>query len=247
MAHIRVFHGSTTYLPDGYGSSHPRATVMAGSAITLAAEELKKAVRKSAALRLNCAEADVVLRDTTAHGPNGSSVTWSELASEELAGFGTFKHKKNTYAYGSQAVQIAVNPGTGHIEVVDYVSTADVGRVVNPLTLKGQVIGAMVQGLGGTLLEHLCYAEDGQLLVGSHADYLMPSATDFPNLRAFVKGEYPSPNNPLGVKGGGEGGLICTAAVISNALASALSEFGVSPTSLPLSPPRVWEMIHQPR
>jgi len=247
MERIRIFHGSTTYLPDGYGSSHSRATVMAGSAITLAADELKKAVRKAAALRLNCAETEVVLRGTTAQTPYGTSVAWSELAVEELAGFGTFKHKKNTYAYGSQAAQVAVNPGTGHVEVIDYISTEDVGRIVNPLTLKGQIIGAMVQGLGGTLLEHLDYAEDGQLLVGSHAEYLIPSASDFPNLRVFVKGEYPSPNNPLGVKGAGEGGLICTAAVISNAVASALSEFGVSPTSLPLSAPRVWEMIHQPR
>ena len=242
---IRVFHGSTTYLPDGYGSSHSRATVMAGSAIVLAAEDLKRAVRKAAALRLNCAEAEVVLRETAAYGPNEACVPWRDLAGQGLQGFGTFKHKKNTYSYGAQAVQVAVNPNTGHVEIVDYVCAEDVGRIVNPLTLKGQVIGAMVQGLGGVLLEHLVYDENGQLLVGSHADYLLPSVMDFPVLRAFISGDHPSPNNLLGVKGAGEGGLIATAGLVANAVASALNDFGVLATSLPLSAPRVWEMIHK--
>ena len=244
---IRIFHGSTTYLLDGYGSSHSRATVMGGSAIFLAAADLKRAVRKAAALRLNCAEEEIILRETTAYGPKDTFVAWSDLAGEGLQGFGTFKHKKNTYSYGAQAVQVAVTPNTGHVEIVDYVCAEDVGRVVNPLTLRGQVIGAMVQGLGGVLLEHLLYDENGQLQVGSHADYLLPSVLDFPVLRVFISGDHPSPNNPLGVKGAGEGGIIATAGVVSNAVASALSAFGVLATSLPLSPARVWEMIHQAR
>ena len=196
-------------------------------------------------MRLNCAEDEIVLRQMTAHGPNDTSVAWSDLAGEGLQGFGTFKHKKNTYSYGTQAIQVAVNPNTGHVQIVDYICAEDVGRIVNPLTLKGQVIGAMVQGLGGVLLEHLIYDDDGQLLVGSHADYLLPSVMDFPVLRAFISGNHPSPNNLLGVKGAGEGGLIATAGVVANAVASALVDFGVLATSLPLSPPRVWEMIHQ--
>jgi len=246
MDSIRVFHGSTTYLPDGYGSSHSRATVMAGSAIVLAAEELKKAIRKAAALRLNCAEQEVALRETSAYGPNQTCIQWKELAGQDLHGSGTFKHKKNTYAYGAQAVQVAINPHTGQVEIVDCVCVEDVGRIVNPLILQGQVIGAMVQGLGGVLLEELRYDENGQLLVGSHADYLLPSAMDVPKLRVFISGDHPSPNNLLGVKGAGEGGIIPIAGAVANAVASALREFDVLVTSLPLSAPRVWEMIHRP-
>jgi hypothetical protein len=84
----------------------------------------------------------------------------------------------------------------------------DIGRIVNPLTLHGQVIGATVQGLGSVFGEHLAYNSDGQLLVATLADYLVPLATDFPNLRAISLQRYPSPNNPLGAKGAGEGGVI---------------------------------------
>lgn len=244
---IRVFHGSTIYLPDGYGSSHSRATVMAGSAVVLAAAELKQAIRKAAALRLNCGEQEVVLKQASAYGPNQTSIAWRDLAGQGLQGTGTFKHKKNTYSYGTQAIQLAIEPETGRIEIVDYVCAEDVGRIVNPLTLKGQVIGAMVQGLGGVLLEDLPYDESGQLLVGSHADYLLPSVMDFPALRVFISGDHPSPNNLLGVKGAGEGGIIATAAVVANAVASALQDLDVPVTSLPLSPQRIWEMIQQAR
>jgi carbon-monoxide dehydrogenase large subunit len=247
MASIRSFHGSTIYLPDGYGASHSRGTVMAGSAVHLAAEELKNTIRSEAARRLNCAAAEVVLRDTVAYGPNDTSVRWADLAGDGLQSHAAYEFKKHTYAYGAQAVQVAVNAHTGHIEIVDYVCAEDVGRIVNPLTMKGQVIGAMVQGLGGVLLEHLRYDESGQLLVGSLADYVTPSATDFPVLRAYVTGKHPSPNNPLGVKGAGEGGLIVTAGVVANAVASALGEFGVSTNSLPLTPHRVWQLIHERR
>jgi carbon-monoxide dehydrogenase large subunit len=141
-------------------------------------------------------------------------------------------------------VQVAVDIRTGQVRIVDYVCTQDVGRIINPLTMKGQLIGAMVQGLGGVFLEHLVYDGDGQLLVGSLADYLMPSASDFPFLRAYPTGNHPSPNNPLGTKGAGEGGLIGTAGVIANAIAHALAEFNVKCCELPFSPSRVWGMIH---
>jgi CO/xanthine dehydrogenase Mo-binding subunit len=101
--------------------------------------------------------------------------------------------------------------------------------------------GAIVQGLGSTFLEHLVYDRDGQLLTGSLADYLLPTATDYLNVRVYDQEEYPSPNNPLGAKGAGEGGIIPVGGVIANAIASAL---GVQPRSLPMSPSRVWELIN---
>jgi carbon-monoxide dehydrogenase large subunit len=100
-----------------------------------------------------------------------------------------------------------------------------------------------VQGLGGTLLEHLQYDADGQFLTASLADYLLPGADEFPNIRAVITGNSPSPNNPLGAKGAGEGGIVPVGAVVANAVAAALAPLGVEPRALPLSPPKVWELI----
>jgi carbon-monoxide dehydrogenase large subunit len=133
------------------------------------------------------------------------------------------------------------------VEVLDYVAVEDVGRIINPAMLHGQAIGAIVQGLGGTFLEQLVYDEHGQLLTGSLADYLMPSASDFSVVRAIALEEKPAPHNPLGAKGAGEGGIIPVGGVIANAVAAALHPLGVEPHELPLSPPKVWEMIEKAR
>ncbi|HUI98335.1 MAG TPA: molybdopterin cofactor-binding domain-containing protein, partial [Xanthobacteraceae bacterium] len=142
---------------------------------------------------------------------------------------------------------VAVDAKTGHVHIVDYVTVEDVGRIINPMTLKGQVIGSLVQGLGGAFLEHLVYDEQGQLLTGSLMDYLLPTASDFPNLRSIATDLKPSPINPLGAKGAGEGGIIAAGGVVANAVANALGAFGVEPRELPLSPPRVWELINAAR
>ena len=131
--------------------------------------------------------------------------------------------------------------------MLDYLIVEDVGRAVNPLTLHGQVIGGTVQGLGGVFLEHLVYDDEGQLLTGSLADYLVPTASDYPQIRAVTLEQYPSPLNPLGAKGAGEGGTICVGGVIANALANALSSLGVEPNTMPLSPMRVWQMVDAAR
>ena len=138
---------------------------------------------------------------------------------------------------------MAVDASTGQVDVVDYVVVDDVGRVINPITLHGQVIGAAVQGLGSVFSEEILYDRNGQLLIGSLADYLVPVATDYPHLHAISLELYPSPNNPLGAKGAGEGGIIPVAGVLTNAIASALSSLGVEPHDLPLSPPRLWALI----
>jgi carbon-monoxide dehydrogenase large subunit len=140
-----------------------------------------------------------------------------------------------------------VDPKTGRVELLDYVAVEDVGRIINPLTLHGQAVGAIVQGLGGAFLEHFVYDQDGQLLTGSFADYLLPTASDFPHIRAVALEEKPSPTNPLGAKGAGEGGIIPVGGVIANAVAAALGSLGVEPRDLPLSPPRVWELIRASR
>jgi carbon-monoxide dehydrogenase large subunit len=205
LERIRVLHGSTTVLKEGFGAFHSRSVVMGGSAILDAAKKLKASGGKSAE--------------------------------------GSFAGHKHTYSYGAAAAHVSVDPRTGHVRLEDYVMVEDVGRVINPLTATGQAIGAVVQGLGGTLLEHLQYDADGQFLTASLADYLLPSAGDFPRIRAIMTGESPSPNNPLGAKGAGEGGIVPVGGVVANAVAAALAPLGAEPRELPLSPPRVWALV----
>ena len=121
-------------------------------------------------------------------------------------------------------------------------SVDDVGRIINPLTLHGQVMGAVVQGFGAAFSEALVYDKNGTLLVGSLADYVVPSSTDYPHMHCVSLENYPSPTNPLGAKGAGEGGIIPVGAAVANALADALSSFGAAPDHLPLSPERVWAL-----
>ena len=136
-------------------------------------------------------------------------------------------------------------PRTGHVDVLDYVAVEDVGRAINPALVHGQTFGAVVQGLGGVFLDHLIYDADAQLLNASLADYLLPTARDFPNIRGVTMQLRRSPSNPLGAKGAGEGGMVAVAATAGNAVAAALSSFGVEPKELPLSPPRLWRLIQQ--
>ena len=241
---IRLVHGSTNLLGEGVGSFHSRATVMGGSAILLAAEALLESVRADAAIRFGCSPAAIsIVEGVVRHGD-----TRLELA--DFAGHSAerkFINKKLTYSYGSHAAHVAVEPMTGHVDVLDYVTVEDVGRVINPATLHGQVLGAVVQGLGSTFLEHLQYDENGQLLTGSLADYRVPTATDFPHIRSVSLGLRPCPNNPLRAKGAGEGGLIAVGGVICNAVAAALRTLSVEPCDLPLAPPRLWRLIEQAR
>src|SRR6204780_3513477 len=200
-----------------------------------------------AARQLNCGVDEVVLADGNATAPGGKSVSWAELAPEPISVEGAFLNHKHTWAYGAHAAHVAVDAKTGHVALVDYVAVENCGRVINPLTLRGQLVGAVVQGLGGAFMEHLAYDENGQLLTGSMADYIIPTASDFPKIRGYVMESHPSPINPLGAKGAGEGGIIPVGGVIANAVADALASFGVEPRDLPLSPSRVWQLIHDAR
>jgi carbon-monoxide dehydrogenase large subunit len=238
-----VFHGSTDCVREGFGSYSSRSVVMGGSAILDAAGKLRAAMRDTAARRLGCAAADVVLSDGKAVCPGRGAVSVADLAADGIVAEGSYGSSKRTYSYGAHAAHVAVDPRTGGVEVIDYVAVEDVGRIINPATLHGQAVGAIVQGLGGVFLEHLVYDDEGQLLTGTLADYLMPTATDFPTVHAVALEERPAPHNPLGAKGAGEGGIIPVGGVIANAVAAALRPLGVEPRELPLSPPRLWALI----
>ncbi len=236
-----VHHGSTTGLAEGFGSYSSRSTVMGGSAIMAAAESLRIAIRKAAAERFACDPAEVELIDGTARAPGQWPVEFKEFA--PLSAQGIFASSKRTYSYGAHAAHVAVDAETGAVELLDYVAVEDVGRIVNPKMLHGQTLGAIVQGLGGTLMEQFVYDDSGQLMTTSLAEYLMPTACEFPRIHVHATEDYPAPHNPLGAKGAGEGGIIPAGGVIANAIAAALTALGVQPNALPLTPPRLWAQM----
>jgi aerobic carbon-monoxide dehydrogenase large subunit len=156
-----------------------------------------------------------------------------------------FNSNQLTYSYGAHVAHVAVDPETGQVEVLRYVVVEDIGRCINPLLVHGQAIGAAVQGIGATILEELVYDDHGQLLSGTLMDYALPTSTDVPAIDSIILEEAPSPLNPLGVKGAGEGGIAATGAALANAVSHALAPLGIQVTELPLSPDRVRRWIRE--
>ncbi|VTU36086.1 Caffeine dehydrogenase subunit alpha [Variovorax sp. PBS-H4] len=243
MDQIRILHGSTIYLKLGFGSFHSRSTALGGSAVVVTAGLLRDRIREEGAKRFGCDPASIEVGPGLAASWNGQTLTAADLGALKVQAEGEFASTEHTYAYGASAAHVAVDPETGKVDLIDYFGVEDIGRIINPLTAKGQSIGAVVQGLGGVFLENMAYSDDGQFLAGTFADYLMPTATDFPQIRAIELEDSPSPHNPLGAKGCGEGGLVPVGGVVANAVAAALSSMGVQPNVLPLTPARVWEMV----
>jgi aerobic carbon-monoxide dehydrogenase large subunit len=245
---IRVLHGSTTLLDEGFGTYHSRAVVMGGSAVLDAATKLREKILERAANHLGRPNSELrIIRDAVA-AANGVSVMLTTLvAQNELSASGTFSNTVRTYSYGTHAAHVTVDVRTGAVKLLDYIAVEDVGRAINPAIVHGQAIGAIVQGLGGVFLDHLIYDDQGQLLNASLADYLVPTASDFPVLRAVTLELRPSPSNPLGAKGAGEGGIVAVAAATANAVAAALAPLNVEIHHLPLTPPRLWRLIKDAR
>lgn len=245
---ITVHHGSTTLLDQGFGAYHSRSAVMCGNATLRAAESMQQLLLERAARMLQRPPTSLAWKSGQVFDKQSgiSLLTLKELANGiaphkspeergEVEVLGSFMCDQLTYTFGVHLAEVAVDMTTAQVEVLDYYCTEDLGRVINPDIVHGQTIGAAVQGLGGTLLDEFVYDESGQLLTGTLADYLLPTSTDFPVIRGDTLELSRSAHNPLGVKGAGEGGIIATGATIANAVSAALSESGVSITSLPVS------------
>ena len=148
------------------------------------------------------------------------------------------------YPYGAQVCEVEIDPETGAIEIVASTAVDDVGRAINPLILHGQAHGGIAQGYGQALLEHANYdLETGQMVTGSLMDYAMPRADHLPSFTTEIM-ELPTPTNPLGVRGGGEGGTTPALAVVVNAIVDALGEYGVTHIEMPATPERIWRAIN---
>jgi len=245
FAQVRILHGSTTYLHEGFGTFASRSMVVGGSAVMDGCNNLIAAISAEAARRFGLPNEEIVIADGVVSAGN------KRAALADFAGItadGTFSTTIRTYSYGAHACHVAVDPRTGHVEILDYVAIEDVGRAINPHIVHGQAIGALVQGLGGVFLDQILYDGDAQILNTSLADYLVPFASDFANIRAITMELCRSNTNPLGAKGAGEGGMVAVAATTANAVAAALAPVlaarGIELTELPLTPTRLWQMLN---
>jgi CO/xanthine dehydrogenase Mo-binding subunit len=153
-----------------------------------------------------------------------------------------FATDKRPFPYGVHVAVVEVDRETGLLKILDYLVTEDVGRKINPMIIEGQMAGGLAQGIGGALLEEFVYNEDGQPLATSFMDYLMPTAMEMPKAQFVSTEDYPTPHNPLGVKGAGEGGITAAGAALANAVSNAL---GVEVMQLPLRPDYILELLRR--
>ena len=239
-AKVRVIHGQTDRIARGMGAFASRVTVMCGEATRLAASKLRDAALCEAAglMQTDVSALDIV--DGVIHGP-GPSMPLSELVGLVPGGLsaeGTFETTHMVYPYGVHFAVVRIDPETGGVAIERYAIAYDVGKAVNPRLVEGQITGGFAQGLGGALYEEFLYDETGEPLSVTFADYLMPTAQEVPPVSVLVAEDAPSPLNPLGLKGAGEGGTNPVGACIASAIDDALQRPGAI-TRLPVTPQRL--------
>jgi carbon-monoxide dehydrogenase large subunit len=257
---ITVEQGDSAVMPKGVGTFGSRSAVLGGSAVLGEAEKIKSKMRKIAAHLLEAAEADIRWDNGRLHvqGAPGRAVTFQDVAAAAHQGrvpegtepgletSGTFSVPGEVYPFGAYVVVVDVERETGEVRILRFVAVDDAGRIINPLLAEGQVIGAIVQGLGQALVEEAVYDETGQLVTGTFGDYAMLRAAHAPEVTAeFI--ETLSPFNPLGAKGIGEAGTVGTPPVVVNAVVDALAPLGVRHIDLPLTQEKLWRLCNAQR
>src|SRR5882672_5575656 len=258
---VTVVGGDTAAVPFGVGTFASRSGVTAGSSIVDACHEVRGKLVRAAAALLEAAPGDIEIEDgkVFVRGARASGVPLARVIQASIPTFArpgvaspdfdaTAYHHVPTVTYASavHVAQVQVDPDSGAVRLLRYVVAHDCGTVINPMIVEGQVHGGVAQGVGGALFEEMAYDEDGQLLSGTLMDYVVPRADDLPWIDC-VHLEYPSPRNPLGAKGLGEGGAISPPAAIANAIDDALAPLGVRVTATPALPARVRELIERAR
>ena len=254
---IRFTDGDTDMVAFGIGTNGSRSTVIGGTAITVAAEKVIAKARKLAAHLLEVSEADIGFADGKFVVPGTDrALTLKEVARTSyqiqklprgmepgLYETGTFAPIQDTYPNGCHVCEVEIDPDTGHVQIVNYAVVDDVGTVINPKTLKGQIHGGVAQGVGQVLMEQVLYdRESGQLMTGSFMDYAMPRADTFPDIEV-QSNPVPTKLNPLGAKGAGEAGTVGALPAVMNAIIDALAPLGVADMEMPATSERVWRAL----
>jgi carbon-monoxide dehydrogenase large subunit len=256
-AKISVRHGDTGLSPFGNGTIASRSTVMAGGAVAATCRLLREKLLKIGAHLLQCGAAEARCEDGLVYGPRGS-ITIEEIARTAhlrmdalpegveplLTVTGTYQPGIDTgvFAFATHAAVVAVDPQTGHVEILDYAVAEDCGTAINPMIVEGQVRGGVVQGIGTALYEEIPYDEAGQPLAGTFSDYHIPGMAEMPPIKV-AHTTTPTPFTEYGVKGMGEGGAIAPAAAIANAVRDALASLGAEVNETPITPRRVADAI----
>jgi carbon-monoxide dehydrogenase large subunit len=256
---VVVALADTSLIAIGFGTIASRSTVTLSGAIHYASERLRAKVFAIAANMMECAPGDLELRDGKVGvlGVPGMEVTLAAVAQAARPGWDHgrppgvdagleesfyFEPPTVTWSNATHLALVEVDAMSGRIDIERYVVAHDCGVVINPMLVEGQIVGGSVQGLGGGLLEEFVYDEQGQLLTGSLMDYALPRANDAPSMELFHQ-HSPSPRNPLGVKGVGEGGAVAPPAAVANAVCDALAPFGAEFNATPIKPEQIVKAV----
>lgn len=256
---IEVVHGDTGRVPFGMGTYGSRSAAVGGSALVRSATRVREKMTKIAAHQMESRPEDVYFDDETGNirvqGATDEGMSFFEVALaaytahdlppdiepglEETA---FFDPSNFTFPNSAHIAVVSIDRETGEVTLEKYFGVDDVGNVINPMIVDGQLVGGVAQGVGQALWEHGIYGEDGQLLTGSMMDYAMPRADRFPQIETD-RIETPSPTNPLGVKGAGEMGTIAATVTVANAVVDALAPLGVDHVEMPFTAERIWQTI----
>jgi carbon-monoxide dehydrogenase large subunit len=262
-AMVDVVHGDTGKIPFGMGTYGSRSLAVGGSAMVKAMDKVIAKGRKIAAHLLEASVDDIEFKDgkfsvagtdrsktltdvsMAAYVPHNYPIEELEPGLDETA----FYDPSNfTFPGGCHICEVEIDPDVGSIAVVNFTAVDDVGRVINPMIVEGQIHGGVMQGIGQALMENAVYDAQGQLVTGSFMDYTMPRAHDFPRMTVGTEVTLCT-HNPLGVKGCGEVGAIGSPPAVINAVVDALRDYGVRHLDMPASPEKIWAIIqsNQPR
>jgi aerobic carbon-monoxide dehydrogenase large subunit len=258
LAKIDIVEGDTDQVPYGTGTFGSRSIAVGGSALDRAAMKIIEKGKLIAAHLLEASTGDIAFE----HGSFAITGTDRRISFAEVAHAAHIPHNfpletlepglQETAVYdppafafsnGAHVCEVEIDPETGEVEVVGYWAVDDVGTVINPMIVEGQIHGGVAQGLGQAICEHCVYDRSGQLLSGSFMDYALPRASDLPAITSELDESQPCTHNPLGAKGCGEAGAIAAPAAIVSAVLDALSPLGVTEIDMPLTPEVVWRAM----
>ena len=258
---VTVLHGDTRTSPKGMDTYGSRSLAVGGVALVMACQKVREKARPIAAHLLECSPDDLEFTDGAfrVRGTPSAAKTIADCAlavfaahdlpdgvEPQLDSEATYDPDAFSYPHGTHLCAVEVDTETGQVSIRRYVCVDDVGTVINPLIVEGQVHGGVAQGIAQALYEEAVYDADGNLVTGSLADYTIPSAADLPEI-ITDRTETPATSNPLGVKGVGEAGTIASTPAVVNAIVDALRPYGVNDVPMPATPERVWRTLQQAR